>query len=127
MTGDQISKPTFSSLITVVQLVGHDIALRRDNAVAEAAAGGGVNALGNARVALHQRVQILRVEDEEAGARDRRDRRRAPGAAQHRNLAEEMPGLQAHALVLELDLDLEDQRVIAVTVAERRARRSTAT
>src|SRR5947208_54731 len=65
-----------------------------------------LNAGSNARLALHQCVQVIRVEHEQTGAGNGSDGRRPARPAQRCYLAKEMPGTQAHALVLERNLHL---------------------
>ena len=89
------------------RLLGHDIALAADQFAADRFTTTSLTRVGDARVALHQRVQILGVKDQQVGPGQRGRGCRTPRAAQHRHLAEEMPGAEAQRLFLaQRDLDL---------------------
>ena len=62
------------------------------------------DALGNARVALHQRVQVVRVEHKQIGTGQRDDCRGASRAPQHCYLSEKLADAQAKGLFLALSL-----------------------
>jgi hypothetical protein len=58
------------------------------------------DALGNSRVALHQRVQVVCVEHEQIGAGQRDDCRGTPRATQHRYLSEKLTDAKAKGFFL---------------------------
>ena len=60
--------------------------------------------LCDARLAIHQHVQIVGIQHEKARSRDCGNRRRSARAMQRRHLAEEMPGAEPHAFAFEFDL-----------------------
>ncbi len=80
--------------------------MRRDHVLAEAIARNLAHALGETLVAIHQRMQIGAVQHQQPGARRRGDGGRAAGAAQHRDLPEEMADAEPHLLLRQVDLDL---------------------
>ena len=90
----------------LLDLLRHDVALGRDDLAADARLHHVLDARGNARIALHQRMQVRRCEHQEIAAGERDRRGRAMRAAQHRHLAEELPGAQPQPLLLERHLDL---------------------
>src|SRR5215470_20230365 len=90
----------------VLDLLDHDVAARRDDVAAEPAARHFADALGNTRLALHQGMQIVGIEHQEARARGGNHRGGAPRAPQHRDLPKEMTGAEPDALLAELDFDL---------------------
>ena len=79
-----------------------NVAFRSDVA-AQSAASHFADALGDARFAIHQDVQIVGIEHEKARSGDGGDGRGSARATQRCDLAEEMTGPQPNTLVLELD------------------------
>ena len=71
--------------------------------LASALARGGSDLLGDARVALHQRVKIVRIEDQEVGAGYRRRGRGTLAALQDRDFSEEFAGAEPNAVVRQFD------------------------
>src|SRR5262249_57150141 len=84
----------------------HEVALGRDDIASDPAANNLANALGDPRLAFHQGMEVVGVQHQEAGSRDRGNGGRAPRAAQRRHLAEEVASAEPDTLVLERDLDL---------------------
>ena len=60
--------------------------------------------LGDARIALHQRVQIVRIEDQKIGTGCRRNGRGAFALLQDGDFAEELAGREPDTLLRQIDL-----------------------
>src|SRR5215470_6569675 len=75
-----------------------------DDKIAQPRANDFPDMLRDARFPLHEHMQVLGIEHEQACPRERSNRRGSARAAQRRDLAEEMTGAEPNALVLELDL-----------------------
>ena len=80
------------------------IAFARDHIFAQPSASHFADMLRDARFPLHEHVQIVGIEHEQARSRERGNGRGSARPPQRRDLAEEMTGAEPNALVLEFDL-----------------------
>ena len=108
--------------LRVFHLFGGNIAPRRYDLAPEPSAHDVVHALSEARITVHQGVEFVRLQHQEAGARHRDHVRRAARPAQDGDLAKEVPLPEPHALMRELDLDLAlGDEYIELATSPRRA------
>src|SRR6516165_3517401 len=87
-----------------LKLFDYKIAFVRDRVFAEPGASHFTDTLRDTRFPLHEHMQIVGIEHEQACPRERDNGRGPARPPQRRDLAEEMTGAEPNALMLELDL-----------------------
>jgi len=90
--------------LRLFELFDHKIAFACNLLSAQPGASHFADVLRDARFPLHEHVQFVGIEHEQARSRERGNRRGSARPAQRRDLAEEMTGAEPDAFVLELDL-----------------------
>src|SRR5689334_21987204 len=91
--------------VGILELLGHHVASGRYNVAADSAAHDLAYAFGDARLALHQGMQIVGVKHQKPRARHRNDGGGTTCASQHGDFSVEVAGPEPDALLLELNLD----------------------
>jgi hypothetical protein len=86
--------------VCILEFFGDKIAFWADHVAAQAAASHFVDALGDARLPIHEHVEIVGIEHEKARSGDHGHGRGSARAAQCCDLAEEMTGTEPNALAL---------------------------